>query len=85
MLASYRHRFPQPEPLNAFEDGPKEPLWYGHLRHLEDDVPGMSNNFGSEQLRRDLREPWVERYWEKNPTGSGTEPMDWDSRPEESF
>ena len=38
----------------------------------------------AEQLRRDLHEPWVEKYWEKNPAGSGTEDIDWDFRPEES-
>ena len=48
LLSSSRHRYGRSEPSNPFEYGPKEPLWYGHLSHLEDDVPGMSNNFGSD-------------------------------------
>jgi hypothetical protein len=32
----------------------------------------------AEQLRRDLREPWVEAYWRKNPLGAGVlEPIEY--------
>ncbi len=51
VLPSSRHRLPWPEPPNAFEDGPKEPSGHGHLGHLEDHVPGVSNH-----LRTDLDE-----------------------------
>ena len=37
----------------------------------------------ADQLRRDLREPWLERYWQQHPSGVGFfEPIDYDSRPE---
>ena len=37
----------------------------------------------ADQLCRDLREPWLERYWQQHPSGVGFfEPIDYDSRPE---
>jgi len=48
-------------------------------------APGEAASLKSlaEELRRDLREPWVERYWEKHPIGSGMEAIDWEFRPDE--
>jgi len=43
---SSRHRFPWPEPPNAFEDAPEEPPWHGHLGHLVNHVPGVRGPFG---------------------------------------
>ena len=52
VLQSCWRRFPRPEPAYPFEDGPKERSRYGHLRHLEDDVPRVGDN-----LRPDLEAP----------------------------
>ena len=37
----------------------------------------------AEQLRRDLREPWVERYWQKHPIGAAVvEPINYADKTE---
>ena len=36
----------------------------------------------AEKLRRDLREPWVETYWQEHPVGTGVGPIDYALRPE---
>ena len=48
VLPSSRHRFPQPEPTDAFQDCLEQPSGDRHLSHLEDHTPGVRDNLGTD-------------------------------------